>query len=78
LLETSLKIEIERLLCKLDCREAAILSSFYGLNGKQALALDEISFKFGLTRERVRQIRDNSIRKLKNIQFLAILKPFLG
>lgn len=78
LLETSLKIEIERLLCKLDCREAAILSSFYGLNGKQALALDEISIRFGLTRERVRQIRDNSIKKLRNIQFLTILKPFLG
>jgi len=78
LLETSLKIEIERLLCKLDCREAAILSSFYGLNGKQALSLDEISLRFGLTRERVRQIRDNCIRKLRNIQFQTILKPFLG
>ena len=78
LLETSLKIEIERLLCKLDSREADILSSFYGLNGKQALALDDISRTFGLTRERVRQIRDNSIRKLKNIPFLTILKPFLG
>ena len=78
LLETSLKIEIKRLLCKLDSREAAILSSFYGLNGKQALALDDISCAFGLTRERVRQIKDNSIRKLKNIPFLTILKPFLG
>ena len=78
LLETSLKIEIERLLCKLDGREAAILSSFNGLNGKQALALDDISSAFGLTRERVRQIKDNSIRKLKNIPFLTILKPFLG
>ncbi len=78
LLETSLKIEIERLLCKLDTREADILSSIYGLNGKQALALDDIGRTFGLTRERVRQIRDNSIRKLKNIPFLTILKPFLG
>jgi len=78
LLETSLKIEIERLLCKLDGREAAILSSFYGLNGKQPLALDDISCRYGLTRERVRQIKDNSIRKLKNIHFLTILKPFLG
>jgi len=78
LLETSLKIEIERLLCKLDGREAAILSSFYGLNGKQPLALDDISIRYGLTRERVRQIKDNSIRKLKNLQFAAILKPFLG
>ena len=78
LLETSLKIEIKRLLCKLDDREAGILSSYYGLNGKPVLALDDISFAYGLTRERVRQIKDNSIRKLKNIPFLTILKPFLG
>jgi len=78
LLETSLKIEIERLLYKLDRREAAILSSFFGLNGKKALALDDISVSFGLTRERVRQIKDSSIRKLKNVQFQTILKPFLG
>jgi len=78
LLESSLKTEIERLLSKLDAREAAILSSFYGLNGKQAMALDDIGRRFGLTRERVRQIKDNGIKKLKNIQFLSILKPFLG
>jgi RNA polymerase primary sigma factor len=78
LLETSLKIEIDRLLCKLDGREAAILSSCYGLNGTSALALDDIGNTFGLTRERIRQIRDNSIRKLRSEQFLAILKPYLG
>jgi RNA polymerase primary sigma factor len=78
LLETSLRIEIKRLLGKLDGREAAILSSYYGLNGNQVLALDDISSRFGLTRERVRQIKDNSIKKLKNIQFQSILKPFLG
>ena len=78
LLETSLKIEIERLLCKLDGREAAILSSCYGLNGTSALALDDIGIRFGLTRERVRQIRDSSIRKLRTHPFLTILKPFLG
>jgi RNA polymerase primary sigma factor len=78
LLETSLKIEIKRLLCKLDDREAGILSSFYGLNGKPALPLDDISFAYGLTRERVRQIKDNSIRKLRNFPYHTILKPFLG
>jgi RNA polymerase primary sigma factor len=78
LLETSLKIEIKRLLCKLDDREAGILSSYYGLNGKPVLALDDIGFAYGLTRERVRQIKDNSIRKIRNFPFLTILKPFLG
>jgi len=65
-------------LCKLDGREAEILTSYYGLNGMQVLALDDISTRFGLTRERVRQIKDNSIRKLKNIQFRTILKPYMG
>jgi RNA polymerase primary sigma factor len=62
----------------LDDREAGILSSYYGLNGKPVLALDDISFAYGLTRERVRQIKDNSIRKIRNFPFLTILKPFLG
>jgi len=78
LLETSLKIEIKRLLCKLDDRESGILSYFYGLNNKPVLSLDDIGNAYGLTRERVRQIKDNSIRKLKNVQFRTILKPFLG
>jgi len=78
LLETSLKIEIKRLLCKLDDREAGILSSYYGLDGKPVLALDDIGFAYGLTRERVRQIKDNSIRKIRNFPILTILKPFLG
>lgn len=78
LMATSLQIEIRRLLCKLDGREAEILSSYYGLNGMQVMALDDISSRFGLTRERIRQIKDNSIRKLKNIQFQTILKPYMG
>ena len=78
LLESSLKIEIKRLLGKLDSREADILSSYYGLNGKPLLALDDISNAYGLTRERVRQIRDISIKKLKNNPYLTILRPYLG
>lgn len=78
LLETSLRIEIKRLLCKLDEREAGILSSYYGLDGKPLLALDDISGAYGLTRERIRQIKDSSIKKLRNLPILTILKPFLG
>ncbi|MEI7831338.1 MAG: RNA polymerase sigma factor RpoD/SigA, partial [Prolixibacteraceae bacterium] len=75
LLETSLKIEIKRLLSKLDGREAAILSSYYGLNGKQALPLDDMSVRFGITRERIRQIKDSTIKKLKSFPSQTILKP---
>ena len=78
LLESSLKIEITRLFCKLDGREADILSSYYGLNGKPLLALDDISSAYGLTRERVRQIRDISIKKLKSNSSQTILRPYLG
>ncbi len=78
LLETSLKIEIKRLLSKLDGREAAILSSYYGLNGKQALPLDDMSVRFGITRERIRQIKDSTIKKLKSFPSQTILKPYLG
>lgn len=74
----SLHTEIRRLLCKLDHREADILTSCYGLNGKPALDLDDIARVYGLTRERVRQIRDNSIRKLREVPFMTILRPFLG
>ncbi|HWS00056.1 MAG TPA: RNA polymerase sigma factor RpoD/SigA [Prolixibacteraceae bacterium] len=78
LLQSSLQTEIRRLLGKLECREAEILSFYYGLNGMQAMALDDISIRFGLTRERIRQIKDNSIRKLKNNQYQTILKPYMG
>jgi RNA polymerase primary sigma factor len=78
LLENSLRTEIRRLLCKLDTREADILTSCFGLNGKPVLDLDDIARSYGLTRERVRQIRDGSIRKLKDVPFMKILKPYLG
>lgn len=78
LIENSLQAEIRRLLCKLDHREADILTSCYGLNGRPLLDLDDIARMYGLTRERVRQIRDNSIRKLREVPFLTILRPFMG
>lgn len=77
LLENSLQTEIRRLLCKLDTREADILSSCYGLNGKPVLDLDDIARFYGLTRERVRQIRDASIRKLRDGNIINMLKPYL-
>ncbi len=78
LIDSSLQIEIDRLLHKLDVREAEILTSIYGLNGKPALAIDDISQAYGLTRERIRQIKDSSIRKIRNMPFLTNLRPFLG
>jgi RNA polymerase primary sigma factor len=78
LIENSLQTEIRRLLGQLDCREADILTSCYGLNGMPLLDLDDIAKGYGLTRERVRQIRDTSIRKLREVPFLTILRPYMG
>jgi RNA polymerase primary sigma factor len=69
LIKNSLQIDIERLLNTLKPRDANILRYFFGLNGCIAQPLDKIGDDFGLTRERVRQIRDQSLEKLKSHHF---------
>ncbi|MBW7935735.1 MAG: RNA polymerase sigma factor RpoD/SigA [Flavobacteriales bacterium] len=78
LVSESLSKEIERSLATLTPREADVLRHFYGLNGKTALTLEEIGAKFDLTRERVRQIKEKAIRRLKQGQRSHLLKPYLG
>lgn len=74
----SLQIEIERTLKTLPERESEIIRLYYGLNGKQQMTLEEISKKFDLTRERVRQIKEKSIRKLRNTSRNKLLQSYLG
>ena len=78
LLFDSLRQEIERAIATLTPREADIIQCFYGLNGKYPLTLEEIGEKFNLTRERVRQIKEKAIRRLKNTSRSKILKSYLG
>jgi len=78
LMYESLRREIERAISTLTYREAEILRFFYGLNGKTPLSLEEISQHFDLTRERVRQIREKAIRRLKHNHKSKILKTYLG
>ncbi len=78
LLTDSLKIEIERAIATLSKREADVLRFYFGLNGNYPLTLDEIGEKLGLTRERVRQIKEKAIRRLKHISRSKILKSYLG
>jgi RNA polymerase primary sigma factor len=78
LIDSSLKIEIERLLSTLNEREAEILRYYYGLNGMQGHTLEEIGKELDLTRERVRQIKEKAIKKLKNIYRNRLLRTFLG
>ena len=69
LINNSLRTDIERLLQTLKPRDANILRNFYGLNGSMALPLDQIGDDFGLSRERVRQIKEQSLEKLKSHHF---------
>jgi RNA polymerase primary sigma factor len=78
LLTDSLKKEIERALNKLIPREADIIRLFFGVNGKHEHTLVEIGEEFNLTSERVRQIKDRAIEKLKHTMICRILKPYLG
>ena len=78
LLKESLQKEIERSLSTLTNREANIIRLYYGLNGKHAHTLDEIGEGFYLTRERVRQIKENAIKRLKSTSRSKILKTYLG
>lgn len=78
LIDSSLRQEIERSLATLGEREAEILRFYFGLKGYQQHTLEEIGDEFGLTRERVRQIKEKAIKKLKNQYRNRLLKSYLG
>lgn len=78
LMNSSLKEEIERSLSTLGEREAEILRFYFGLKNYQPHTLEEIGDEFGLTRERVRQIKEKAIKKLKNQYRNRLLKTYLG
>jgi len=78
LLSESLRKEIERALGTLSIREADVLRLYFGLHGGPAQTLEEIGEKFALTRERVRQIKEKAIRRLKHSSRSKLLKAYLG
>ena len=77
LVEESLKSEIQNALNALNERERNVVEASYGINQPE-LTLEEIGTKFGLTRERVRQIKEKAIRKLRNSKANKFLKTYLG
>ncbi|MBP5740601.1 MAG: sigma-70 family RNA polymerase sigma factor, partial [Bacteroidales bacterium] len=77
LVNESLNTEIERALLTLSSREREIIKSFFGI-GCQEMTLEEIGERFGLTRERVRQIKEKAIRRLKSPNRSKLLKGYLG
>ena len=78
LLIDSLKKEVKRILATLTVREGNIVSLYYGLSGNECLTLEEIGLRLGLTRERVRQIKEKAIRRLRNNARCKTLRPYLG
>jgi RNA polymerase primary sigma factor len=78
LLHESLRIEISRALETLTPREADVVKLYFGLGEHQPMTLEEIGETFDLTRERVRQIKEKAIRRLKHTSRSKILMTYLG
>jgi RNA polymerase primary sigma factor len=78
LLTESLKLEIERALDTLSPREAEVINLYFGLSQEKALTLEEIGARFSLTRERVRQIKEKAIRRLRHASRSKSLRAYLN
>jgi len=78
LIKNSLKIEINRVFAILDDCEAEILRYYFGLIGENPLSIDEIATELKLTRERVRQLKEKALKKLKNVHKNRQLRSYLG
>ncbi len=78
LIKESLKIEVEYALSTLTLREAEVIKLYFGLGLEHPLTLEEIGEKFNLTRERVRQIKEKALRRLRHNSRSKTLKSFLG
>ncbi len=78
LIYESLRMEIDRAISTLPSREADVLKLYFGLNSKHPMTLEEIGEEFDLTRERVRQIKEKAIRRLKHASKCKNLKAYLG
>ncbi|GAL66090.1 RNA polymerase sigma factor RpoD [Jejuia pallidilutea] len=78
LIKNSLTLEVNRALETLSDKEEQVIRHFYGISVKHPKSLQEIGDAFGLTRERVRQIREKGIRKLRHTSKNKVLKTYLG
>lgn len=78
LLSESLKIDLEVALNTLSRREAEVIRLYFGLGKERPLTLEEIGERFRLTRERVRQIKEKAIQRLRHASRSRMLRPYLG
>ena len=77
LMRDSLRREVQRALSNLTQREADVIGLYFGLNGEHSNTLEELGEKFNLTRERIRQIKEKAIRRLRHTSRSNALKPYL-
>ncbi|MGC8594895.1 MAG: sigma-70 family RNA polymerase sigma factor [Candidatus Kryptoniota bacterium] len=78
LMKESLRMEVERALRSLTDREAEVIRLYFGIENEHPLTLEEIGEKFNLTRERVRQIKEKAIRRLRHATRSKALRAYLG
>ena len=78
LIDESLKIEVNHALSTLTPREAEVIRLYFGLEREHSLTLEEIGYRFNLTRERIRQIKEKAIRRLSHTSRSRALRAFLG
>ena len=78
LIDDSLRTEVLRTLATLTKKESDVLSLYFGLNGEHSMTLDEIGTVLKITRERVRQIKENGLRRLRNKSRSELLRSYLG
>jgi RNA polymerase primary sigma factor len=78
LMEESLKVEVRRALKTVSEREAQVIRLYFGLDQEHSLTLEEIGEKFDLTRERIRQIKEKAIRRLRHASRSKALRAYLG
>ncbi len=78
LINESLTYEIERALSTLSLREAKVIKLYFGISMKHPLTLEEIGEELGLTRERVRQIKEKALKRIQYTTRSKILKTYLG
>lgn len=74
----SLRLEIQRSLTLLTPRQKEVICSFYGIGGGEPVSLEDLGAKYGLTRERVRQIKDKALKKLQTFAGSRLLREYLG
>ena len=77
-MKDSLKEQVQHGLMLLTPREVDVISCYYGLNGQKSRTLEEVGQKFGLTRERVRQIKERALRRLRKSYHHEALRAYLG